>query len=316
MGELVAVMAASHAPNLLLELGKEWNDFMDLHYSMMPGGNAERPSPEAAARFAGDVRRTFGLLHEVVEAARPDALLLVANDQFVNFFYNNVPTFCLGVGTETRGQFARHAFAYPCAEMLARQLLAVLVDEGFDLAFSEKLELEHTQMVPLYFVLPPGGPTPLIPLFVNTWVAPQPTPRRCRALGAALARAIAASDARVAILATGGLSHFPGRPKIGQVDVEFDRPLLERIQRGDGGGLADYTVAQLVDVGNEEFLNWMVGIGAAGDAPATVYYEPDGVATGIGFAVWHVGAGQLAAAHPSNLRGLLPAGAGTAKGAP
>ena len=66
-------------------------------------------------------------------------------------------------------------------------------------------------------------------------------------------------------------------------------------------------MAQLVDVGNEEFLNWMVAIGAAGDAPATVYYEPDGVATGIGFAVWHVGAGRLAAAHPSNLRGLLPA---------
>src|SRR5438552_17345677 len=87
MGELVAVMAASHAPNLLLELGKEWNDFMDLHYSMMPGGNADRPSPETAARFAADVRRTFGLLREAVEAARAAALLLVANDQFLPFFY-------------------------------------------------------------------------------------------------------------------------------------------------------------------------------------------------------------------------------------
>ena len=307
MGELVAVTAASHAPNLLLELGKEWTDFMDLHYSMMPGGDAQRPSAEFGQRFAADVQRTFGLLREVVEAARPDALLLVANDQFVNFFYNNIPTFCLGVGTETRGQFARHAFAYPCQEALARELLAALIEEGFDLAFSEKLELEHTQMVPLHYVLPPGGPTPLIPLFVNTWVAPQPTPRRCYALGAALARAVAASDARVAILATGGLSHFPGRPKIGQIDVDFDRPLLDTVARGEGRALAEYSVSQLADVGNEEFLNWMVALGAAGDATATVYYEPDQVATGIGFAVWHVGAGRLAAERPSNLYGLLPA---------
>ncbi|HLH24077.1 MAG TPA: hypothetical protein VK066_16270 [Chloroflexota bacterium] len=307
MGELVAVMAASHAPNLLLELGKEWDDFMDLHYSMMPSGDAQRPTAEFGERFAADVRRTFGLLREVLDAARPDALILVANDQFVNFFYNNVPTFCLGVGTETRGQFSKHTFAYPCHEPLARQLLARLIDEGFDLAFSEKLELEHTQVVPLHFVLPPGGPTPLIPLFVNTWVAPQPTPRRCHALGAAIARAIAASDARVAMLATGGLSHFPGRPKIGQVDVDFDRPLLDTLARGEGRAFVDYTVAQLAEVGNEEFLNWMVALGAAGDATATVYYEPDRVATGIGFAVWHVGAGRLAAARSSNLYGLLPA---------
>jgi 2,3-dihydroxyphenylpropionate 1,2-dioxygenase len=307
MGELVAVMAASHAPNLLLELGKEWNDFMTLHYSMLPPEKAHRPSLEAAQQFATDVQRTFGLLRSVLEAAKPDALLVVANDQFVNFFYNNIPTFCLGVGTETRGQFARHTFTYPCHEALARWLLQRLIDEGFDLAFSEKLDLEHTQTVPLYYVMPPGGPTPLIPLFVNTWVPPQPTPRRCYALGAALARAIAASDARVALLATGGLSHFPGRPRIGEVDVDFDRRLLERLMRGEGRALADYTVAELAEVGNEEFLNWMVAIGAAGDVPATVFYEPDGVATGIGFAIWHLGAGRLAAAQPSNLYGLLAA---------
>src|SRR5919199_800309 len=129
MGELVAVMAASHAPNLLLELGKEWTDFMDLHYSMMPSGNAERPTDEFGRRFTADVQRTFGLLREVLAAARPDALLLVANDQFVNFFYNNIPTFCLGVGTETSGKFSRHSFRYPCDETLARQLLETLIDE-------------------------------------------------------------------------------------------------------------------------------------------------------------------------------------------
>src|SRR5581483_11458359 len=211
MGELVAVMAASHAPNLLLELGKEWTDFMDLHYSMMPGGEAQRPTAEFGQRFAADVQRTFGLLREVLEAAQPDALLLVANDQFVNFFYNNIPTFCLGVGTETRGQFAKHAFAYPCHEPLARYLLAALIGEGFDLAFSEKLELEHTQTVPLYYVLPPGGPTPLIPLFVNTWVAPPPAPRRPRPRHRRQRRARGAPGDRRPVALTRPPEDRPGR---------------------------------------------------------------------------------------------------------
>ena len=242
MGELVAVMAASHAPNLLLELGKEWTDFMDLHYSMMPGGNAERPSPEAAERFAADVRRTFGLLREVVEAARPDALLLVANDQFVNFFYNNVPTFCLGVSARRPAASSPATPSPTPAPSRSRaHLLAALVDEGFDLAFSEKLELEHTQIVPLYFVLPARRPDTADPPVrehlgcAAADAAPLPCPRR-RARARHRRERRAGGD-------PGDGALIPGRPKIGQVDVDFDRPLLEQIQRGDGARLADYTVA-------------------------------------------------------------------------
>jgi hypothetical protein len=91
----------------------------------------------------------------------------------------------------------------------------------------------------------------------------------------------------VAILATGGLSHFPGSPRIGEIDESFDHQLLEVMRQGNGKSLIDYSVQDLLKAGDTEFLNWMVVIGAIGDAKATyTSYMPDYVATGWGFVSW------------------------------
>ena len=98
----------------------------------------------------------------------------------------------------------------------------------------------------------------------------------------------AATD-RVAMLATGGLSHFPGSPRIGEIDTSFDEGLLEKMRMGQGSALAGLTLEQLRQSGNSEFLNWMVTIGAVGDTPAAeTFYMPDHVATGWGFASWRI----------------------------
>jgi hypothetical protein len=95
------------------------------------------------------------------------------------------------------------------------------------------------------------------------------------------------SKERIAILATGGLSHFPGSPRIGEIDEKFDHRLLEVLRDGKGKALADYSVQELLQAGDTEFLNWMVVIGAVGDAKASyTAYMPDFVATGWGFVSW------------------------------
>jgi len=103
-----------------------------------------------------------------------------------------------------------------------------------------------------------------------------------------LIRAVAEqSKERIAILATGGLSHFPGSPRIGEIDEKFDHQLLEVLREGNGKKLADYPVRELLQAGDSEFLNWMVAIGAVGDAKASyTAYMPDFVATGWGFVSW------------------------------
>jgi 2,3-dihydroxyphenylpropionate 1,2-dioxygenase len=285
---LVSAMAASHAPNILLEPGAEWEDFMDLHYSMAPQGSASRPTLEQQKRLRRDAEAAFAALRSDLEEARPDVLIVVANDQFVNFFWNNIPTFFVTLADEVHGHFTRHEFRYRNHKELGRAIVAAGMEKGIDFSFGEHVELQHTQNVPLYFLLPEPR-IPILPVYVNTWVAPAPTPKRCYQVGELIREVAVNSPERVAILATGGLSHFPGSPRIGEIDTQFDHKLLEIMRQGKGASLADYSVDELLKAGDSEFLNWMVVVGAVGNAKATyTSYMPDFVATGWGFASWRL----------------------------
>jgi 2,3-dihydroxyphenylpropionate 1,2-dioxygenase len=283
---LVSALAASHAPNILLEPGAEWEDFMNLHYSMAPQGSATRPTLDQQKKLRKDAEEAFATLRADMEQAKPDVLIVVANDQFVNFFWNNIPTFFVTTANEVKGQFTRHKFQYRNHRDLGRAIVRRGMQQGIDFSFGEHIELQHTQVVPLYFLLREPR-IPILPIYVNTWVEPAPSPRRCYQVGELIREVADHSDERVAILATGGLSHFPGSPRIGEIDTQFDHKLLELMREGQGRSLADYSVEELLRAGDSEFLNWMVVIGTVGDAKAAyTSYMPDFVATGWGFVSW------------------------------
>ena len=283
---LVSALAASHAPNILLEPGREWEDFMDLHYSMAPSGSASRPTFEQQKKLRQDAEKAFAVLRADLEQAKPEVLIVVANDQFVNFFWNNIPTFFVTVGDEVKGQFTQHKFHYKNHKELGKAIVRAGMENGIDFSYGEHIELQHTQNVPLYFLLP--KPTiPILPIYVNTWVDPAPPPRRCYQVGELIRSVANRSPERIAILATGGLSHFPGSPRIGEIDESFDHKLLDVMRQGNGKSLVDYSVQDLLQAGDSEFLNWMVVVGAIGDAKASyTAYMPDFVATGWGFVSW------------------------------
>ena len=283
---LVAALAASHAPNILLEPGSEWEEFMQLHYSMAPQASSPRPSLEAQKKLRADAEKAFAVLRSDLEASRPDVLIVVANDQFVNFFFNNIPAFFVTLADDVKGQFTRHTFHYRNHKQLGRAILKAGIERGIDFSYGEYVELQHTQVVPLYFLLPEPK-IPILPIYVNTWVDPIPTPRRCYQVGELIREVANAQRERIAILATGGLSHFPGSPRIGEIDTQFDHKLLEIMRDGRGRTLADYSLEQILQAGDSEFLNWMVVLGTVGDAKAaSTFYMPDHVATGWGFVSW------------------------------
>jgi 2,3-dihydroxyphenylpropionate 1,2-dioxygenase len=283
---LVSALAASHAPNILLEPGAEWEDFMNLHYSMAPQGSATRPTLDQQKKLRKDAEAAFAALRADMEQASPDVLIVVANDQFVNFFWNNIPTFFVTTADEVKGQFTRHKFHYRNHKDLGRAIVRRGMQQGIDFSFGEHIELQHTQVVPLYFLLREPK-IPILPIYVNTWVDPAPSPRRCYQVGELIREVADHSNERVAILATGGLSHFPGSPRIGEIDTQFDHKLLELMREGKGRSLVDYSVEELLQAGDTEFLNWMVVVGAVGDAQAAyTSYMPDFVATGWGFVSW------------------------------
>ena len=74
---LVSALAASHAPNILLEPGSEWEDFMDLHYSMAPTGSSNRPTLAQQKKLRQDAEAAFAVLREDLQRSRPDVLVVV-----------------------------------------------------------------------------------------------------------------------------------------------------------------------------------------------------------------------------------------------
>ena len=283
---LVSALAASHAPNILLEPGAEWEDFMNLHYSMAPQGSSTRPTLEQQKKLRKDAEDAFAVLRADMEQAKPDVLIVVANDQFVNFFWNNIPTFFVTIADEVKGQFTRHKFHYRNHKELGRAIVRAGMDKGIDLSFGEHIELQHTQNVPLYFLLPEPK-IPILPIYVNTWVDPAPTPKRCYQVGE-LIREVATKSPSGWQFSPPAVSRiFPAHHASARSMHSSTTSYWKSCERVRGRRLVDYSVEELLQAGDTEFLNWMVVLGTVGDARASyTAYMPDYVATGWGFVSW------------------------------
>ncbi len=119
------------------------------------------------------------------------------------------------------------------------------------------------------------SPAPIVPLYVNVYLPPQPTPARCYAWGQALRAILDARPERVALMASGGLSHFPGTDQYGSPDYDWDRQMLDRLVAGRGAETAALTGEELDKAGNVEFRTWITLLGALESARAHVIcYEP------------------------------------------
>lgn len=297
-------LASSHAPSMFTAAEK-WAaiyEVLTMGVPQPPQAKEERPE-----EYVPRIQRNFRILRELLQAYQPDALVIVGDDQTEVFSKAFIPSMAIYLGDEVSGSTNIGLLGEPldqnhiklrCHSELAAILLEELVGRGFDLSFVRELTpmgrpaagLGHafTRLSSVLGVVEMGIPT--IIFFLNAYHPPLPTAARCYEVGRAIHDILATRPERVAILASGGLSHDPRGPRAGWIDEPLDRWVLDRIAKGEGRGLTHLFAfdSDTLRGGTGEIRSWITVAGAFGATRATVidYIPAYHAVTGLGFAYW------------------------------
>ena len=329
MARVVGAAGTSHSPLLLAEprLWLERAEQDRRNPQLFDHAGVHRSYDELVTAFAGTVdgqlapalweerysrcRRGIARVARHLRDLRPDAVVVVGDDQLELFDASNQPAIALywgdawitaelpingseffdvvkvGYAMDKPRKFAGHG-------SLGHDLVVGLCANGIDVASVATQPEGHGFGHAFGFVGQEllDDDVPIIPLLLNTYYPPnQPTPPRCWALGRALRAAIeaASGEARVAVVASGGLSHFV-------IDERLDSLVLGALRDADRETLVSLPV-ELLQAGSSEVRNWITVAGVMGDVGtswqdyAPCYRSPAGTGCGMGFATWTEPAG-------------------------
>lgn len=218
------------------------------------------------------VRIGLGEVGARLAALRPDFWIVIANDHANQFLLHCTPPFCFHLGADVGGSFAGRDFHFSIASDAAMRLMRHMQDEGFDPAFTNNAEIDYAFGIPLTFL---GVTAPIVPLYVNSYVPPQPSMLRCFRFGEALARGIAAAGLGAVVIASGGMSHFPGTERYAKPEVAFDESLFAILKTGNLRHLLALEERFLDAKGNVELRSWAIAAGMLGERkPDQSFFEP------------------------------------------
>jgi hypothetical protein len=258
----------------------------------------------------GSCEKNIARLKQAIATAQLDTLVVVGDDQREQYFEDNMPAFLVYCGETIRNmplafddesaaywKRARSQYHeleqprdYPVAASLARHIVEGLIDREFDVSYSNGLSRARGEGHAFGFVhrrLLDGARLPIVPVVVNTYYPPnQPHPRRCYRFGQALRAAMESwpHEARVGIIASGGLSHFT-------IDEALDHLVMSALKNSDQEALDAIPPAKL-NSGSSEIRNWIVVAGAAEHLRTSwqeyvpLYRTPAGTGCGMAFAAW------------------------------
>jgi hypothetical protein len=271
-------------------------------------------TPEIWAGRHADCRRALARLAAVFDQVKPDVAVIVGNDQTELFTSANVPAFAVywgetilnheysaahlarkspGIAVSVPGHIPPNGAAYPGQPDLGRHLIESAMRDNFDVASLREFPAA-CQTIPhaygfVYRQIMRDRAVPSVPVFINTFYAPnQPTVRRCHGFGQSIVRAIQSwnSDARVALIASGGLSHFV-------IDEQVDRIVLDALRTADITELASLPES-IFQSGTSEIKNWVPVAAAMAELrlPMTLvdyvpcYRSEAGTGNGMAFVYW------------------------------
>jgi protocatechuate 4,5-dioxygenase beta chain len=266
MATVVAVIASTHHP---------------FYYKASTATGEDRPP------FADEWVSKITAFRETLTRARPDVLVMVGSDHFHQLWLDNMPQFLVGKAPFYDANFynEEREFGLPRmllkgSEDLSAHILRAGLDEGFDLAFSNELRIDHSITCPI-ITLRPEADLPIVPIYTNIFAPPMPRPKRFVDLGEAIREIVESwpSHLRVAIIGTGHLSLELGGPRqFGPhgPDPEFDLRAVDWIANGDiESCLAEVTLDSLHAPGNAThgFMDFMLMMGVAGAGAKADYTD-------------------------------------------
>jgi hypothetical protein len=299
MAQIVGRIAVSHGPQLYIP-PELWPNILRREDTIveLPGMREQITDDLMAQRYAA-CQTDLEEVAKQVQAINPDVIVLIGDDQRENILADNTPPFLVFIGDECTAstrvshyhlgdEFTDTITNYNVDTGLGRWIIDSLMDTGFDPAYSTQTRHEqglgHAFGRPL-FTTNADGRIPIVPIMVNTYYPPAPSPKRCVEFGQALAKAIDSysENTRVLIMASGGLSHMV-------IDEQIDREFLKAVTAHDIDYMAAMDPAVLVS-GTSEIRNWII-VAATAQAPGNVLdYQPcyrnlAGVGCAMAFATW------------------------------
>ena len=267
---------------------------------------AKNETPEVVLSYIERIEKGFATLRGQVEAFDPDAILFIGDDEGDVFNLNNFPAFAVFTGEEVWGSYhprymdtppEQSRIHMPCDPKLGRFILEGLIDHGFDPAFCESMQpvgrpergMSHMTAYTYPKVMSKKRTIPIVPIWINEYFAPMPNGERCYDFGIALRAICDAWPGRVAIYASGGLSHDPLGPRAGWIDEPLDRWFLERLERNEPAkfkSMFQFDSATLRG-GTGEMRAWIAAAAACARPAKVLDYIPCHHAkTGLSFAYW------------------------------
>jgi len=207
-------------------------------------GRSERADPVVRDEFYAN----FARMRRAIETSNPDALVVIGAEHFANFFMDNMPAICMGMAESYEGPIEdekwlgiQHTKIPGHATLSERLIRSIMRD--IDLAYAQEWKFDHGIMVPLHF-LTPHYDLPIVPVNINCQGPPLIPLHRCYEFGRALRRACNERPERIAIVGTGGISHWPATPDSGKINEDWDRDFLDHFVNNRREKLIAYTDEQ------------------------------------------------------------------------
>ncbi len=244
--------------------------------SHAPGitGRAHLADPATRDAF----HAAFHAMGTALQATRPDALIVVAAEHFANFFMHNMPAYAMGMADAYEGPIEDPAWLgiartrVPGHAALSQRLIREVL-QTVDVAYAEEWKFDHGIMVPLHF-LTPGYDIPIIPANINCQGPPLTPLHRAWAFGEALRRACDAQPERIALVGTGGISHWPATPDSGKINWDWDAAFMRHWCANDREAMLAYTdEATYREAGQGGFeIRTFLSVAAAARGQGTVHH--------------------------------------------